>query len=408
MLYHLHELKNAAMLPTKIWSDAINIMASSLPEEMNPYSNLMTATSEIVGRSIKTFSKPEFGLKTAIRDGVEVSIVEKKTIIKPFCTLLHFERQLKNKAVDFKDPKVLICAPYSGHFATLLRDTARAMIPDHDVYITDWHDARHVPMKEGEFNFQTYVDYLLDFIRYLGPNVHIIAVCQPSVPLLAAVSLLADYEEECQPKSMTLMGGPIDTRINPGKVNEFANDHSLDWYTQNLTTVVPHTYEGGGRRVCPGFLMIHGFMSLNIERHKEASVNLFQDLVKGDSEGADAHKKFYDEYRAVLDMPAHYYIDSIRIAFKDFSLPQRQLLWRGYLVLPSKIERTALMTIEGELDDISCVGQTAAAHDLCDRLPKSMHATHIQMGVGHYGIFNGRRWREQIQPKIAAFIREFD
>lgn len=408
MLYHFHEFKKAAMLPARAWSDAVNILASSFPAEVNPYANLMTATSEVVGRSVKTYTKPEFGITSVIRQGIEVSIVEKKTIVKPFCTLRHFERHLKGKAVDFKDPKVLICAPYSGHFATLLRDTVRAMLPDHDVYITDWHDARYVPLKEGVFNFQTYVDYLLDFIRYLGPNLHVIAVCQPSVPLLAAVSLLADYDEACQPKTMTLMGGPIDTRINPGKVNKFANEHSLDWYVQNLTTHVPHVYEGAGRTVCPGFLMIQGFMSLNLERHQEASFKLFENLVKGDSEGADSHKKFYDEYRAVLDMPADYYIDSIRIAFKDFLLPQRQLLWRGYLVLPSKIEKTALFTVEGELDDISCVGQTAAAHDLCDRLPQSMHHSLIQMGVGHYGIFNGRRWREQIQPRIAEFIREFD
>lgn len=407
MLYHLYELRKAAMMPAQAWSDAMSILTSTIPEELNPYSNLMNATSEVVGRSVKTYTKPEFGISSVISHDTEVAIVEKIAMIKPFCTLRHFQKQLQGKPASFKDPRVLICAPYSGHFATLLRDTVRAMLPEHDVYITDWHDARHIPLKEGEFNFQTYVDYLLDFIRYLGPNTHVMAVCQPSVPLLAAVSLLAEYEEDCQPKTMTLMGGPIDTRINPGKVNKFADEHSLNWYIQNLITDVPHIYEGGGRRVCPGFLMIQGFMSLNIERHQEASLKLYQHLIQGDQESAETHKKFYDEYRAVLDMPADYYIDSIRIAFKEFLLPKRQLLWRGYLVLPSRIEKTALLTIEGELDDISCVGQTGAAHDLCDRLPESMKSAHIQMGVGHYGIFNGRKWREQIQPKIAAFIREY-
>lgn len=408
MLYHLHEFRKAAMTPAKAWSDSIRILSSSIPEEFNPYSTLIKATTEIIDRSAKTFTKPEFGIKTVINHDREVQIIEHRDMIKPFCTLRHFEKHYKGKPLKNNDPRVLICAPYSGHFATLLRDTVRAMLPEHDVYITDWHDARYVPLKEGIFNFQDYIDYLLDFIRYLGPNTHVIAVCQPSVPLLAAVSLLAEYEEDCQPKSMTLMGGPIDTRINPGKVNQFAEEHSLNWYAQNLITEVPRIYDGGGRKVCPGFLMIQGFMSMNIERHQEASLKFFQHQIKGDEDSIEAHNRFYDEYRAVLDMPADYYLDSIRIAFQEHLLPQRQLLWRGYLVIPSRIQNTALLTIEGEMDDISCVGQTAAAHDLCDRLPRSMHASHVQKDVGHYGIFNGRRWRNLIQPKIAEFIREYD
>lgn len=407
MLYHLHEIKNAALYPTKIWLEAINAFASSVPEELNPYASLVTASTEVFSRSIQTFPKPNFNIQSINRDGVDLQIAEKEVMIKPFCTLKQFQRYKEKKLIKNKDPRVLIVAPLSGHFSTLLRDTVAAMLPFHEVYITDWQDARHIPLKEGNFNFNSYVDYLLDFIRYLGPDCHVMAVCQPSVPLLCAVSLLAEYDEECQPKTMTLMGGPIDTRINPGKVNEFSMEHSLQWYKENVIATVPPPYEGRGRQVCPGFLMLHGFLSLNPQRHHDAIHKFYENLVKGDSESAQAHKAFYDEYRSVLDMPGDYFIDSIRIAFKEHSLPQGLLVWRGYPIRPGQIRKTALLTVEGELDDISCVGQTYAAHALCNNLPENMHHSYVQKGVGHYGIFNGRRWRNEIQPHVAKFIRKY-
>ncbi|MBW8308576.1 MAG: polyhydroxyalkanoate depolymerase [Candidatus Paracaedibacteraceae bacterium] len=408
MLYHLNEFKNVAMMPTKVWSDAVGIFASAMPTEADSYSKILSASSQIIGRSAMTFDQPQFGLSHTIRDNEVLKIVEKKIMVKPFCTLRYFQRHWDKGAVNFKDPKVLICAPLSGHFATLLRDTVKAMLPHHDVYITDWHNARDILLKEGNFNFQTYIDYLLDFIRYLGKDLHVIAVCQPAVPVLSTVSLLAEYNEPCQPRTMTLMGGPIDTRVNPGPVNQFAEDHSMLWFKNNLISKVPGSYAGAGREVCPGFLMLQGFMSLNVQRHQEANFNLFKKLIHGDREGAEAHTKFYDEYRAVLDMPAEYYLDSIRIAFKDHLLPKGLLTWRGYLIRPEKIKKTALMTVEGELDEISCPGQTYAAHDLCSKLPDTMRSHYLQLGTGHYGIFNGGRWREEIQPLISLFIREHD
>ncbi|AIK96640.1 polyhydroxyalkanoate depolymerase [Candidatus Odyssella acanthamoebae] len=408
MLYHLNEFKNVAMMPTKMWSDAVGMFASAMPTEADSYSKILSASSQIIGRSAMTFDQPQFGLSQTVRHNEVLKVVEKKIMVKPFCTLRYFQRQREEGVVNFKDPKVLICAPLSGHFATLLRDTVKAMLPHHEVYITDWHNARDVPLKEGKFNFQTYIDYLLDFIRHLGKDLHIIAVCQPAVPVLSTVSLLAEYNEPCQPRTMTLMGGPIDTRVNPGPVNQFAEDHSMLWFKNNLISKVPGSYVGAGREVCPGFLMLQGFMSLNVQRHQEANFNLFKKLIQGDREGAEAHTKFYDEYRAVLDMPADYYLDSIRIAFKEHLLPKGLLTWRGYLIRPEKIKKTALMTVEGELDEISCSGQTYAAHELCSKLPDTMRSHYLQLGTGHYGIFNGRRWREEIQPLISLFIREHD
>lgn len=408
MLYHLHELKKAALLPAHTWSEMMEAWTGGIPDDINPYGRLLSASSKIVERSTRVFTKPEFGIKEIERDGETLTINEVNVMVKAFCKLKYFQRIRGSKLETFNDPKVLIVAPLSGHFATLLRDTTKAMMPHHEVYITDWIDASQVPLKEGIFNLQNYIDYLLDFIRYLGPNLHIIAVCQPSVPVMCATSLLAEYNEPCQPRSMTLMGGPIDTRINPGKVNEFAAEHSLGWFKDNLIVKVPKYRAGADRLVCPGFLMLTGFMSLNIERHKEAGFKLFEHLIRGDQEEAEAHKRFYDEYRSVLDMPGEYYLDSINAAFKVYSLPRGLFTWRGYLISPHKIKNTALFTVEGELDDISCPGQTLAAHDLCSSIPSSMKFQHVQEGVGHYGIFNGRRWRQIIQPKIAAMIREFN
>lgn len=406
MLYHLHELRKAALRPTNLLSGTMDVWAKSLPEEMTAYGRVISATSEVVHRSTRVFGKPEFGLSHCVRNSETLDILEREVMVKPFCTLKQFQRLTNGIPQYPEDPRVLIVAPLSGHHATLLRDTVRALLPDHNVYITDWSDAKHVSLKEGIFSFDHYIDYLLDFIRYLGADLHIIAVCQPAVPVLCAVSLLAEYNEPCQPRTMTLMGGPIDTRINPGQVNQFAQEHSMRWLKENLTTEVPVSYQGRSRQVCPGFLMLTGFMSLNAQRHRDAMTSLFESLVKGDNESAEAHRKFYDEYRAVLDMPADYYLDSIRIAFKEHLLPQGLLTWRGYPIRPEKIKRTALLTVEGELDDISCPGQTLAAHDLCSGLDSSLKKSYLQKGVGHYGIFNGHRWREEIRPQVSQFIQQ--
>lgn len=405
MLYHLHEFKNAALKPTHMWSEAVDFLMTSVPKELTPYSRMFSASAEMMERSTRIFPKPDFNIHRVERGSDVLNVEEHHLMSKPFCTLTNFRRFIQDRPFKSNDPKVLIVAPLSGHFATLLRDTARAMIPYHDVYITNWVDSKYVSLKEGMFSFDHYVDYLLDFIRYLGKDLHIIAVCQPAVPVMCVASLLGEYNEPCQPKTMTLMGGPIDTRINPGKVNTFAQEHSIDWYRKNLIAKVPNYYPGGGRRVLPGFIMLTGFMSLNMERHQEANAKLFQHLVQGDDESADAHRKFYDEYRAVMDLPADYFLQSIDYAFMRFLLPKGLMTWRGYLVRPDKIKKTALLTVEGELDDISCPGQTYAAHDLCSGLPRSMKSHYVQEGVGHYGIFNGRRWRQKIQPKIAEFIK---
>lgn len=408
LLYQLHELKNAAMLPGRVWSESADFFLKVLPDNLAQHIPIVSASTEMATRYARQYSKPEFGITTCIRQDQELGIEEEVVMSKAFCDLKRFWRTKNGHRVMLPDPKVLIVAPLSGHFATLLRGTVQAMIPDHDVYITDWMDARQIPSSKGDFSFTTYIDYLLDFIRYLGPNTHVIAVCQPSVPVLCAVSLLAEYDEACQPDTMTLMGGPIDTRINPGPVNHFANEHSLSWFQRNFISTVPAYYPGGGRLVCPGFVMLGAFMHLNLPRHQEARLKLFQHLIRGDHDSAESHRIFYDEYRAVMDLPVDYFLDSIRISFMEHLLPKKQLSWRGYLIRPETIQHTALLTVEGELDDISCPGQTYAAHDLCTTLSPHKKQSYVQEGTGHYGIFNGSRWRQFIQPKIAQFIRQHD
>lgn len=392
------------------------MMASSMDAFLKPYDQMlsdipfwtvMTAANEFLERGTRIFLKPEFDIDHVLRQGQKLSIREQDICVKPFCTLKRFARFDKKTEFKSNDPKVLIVAPLSGHYASLLRDTIKSAAHDHDVYVTDWHNARNISLAQGNFTLDNYIDYLLDFIRLLGEEeLHIIAVCQPAVPVLAAVSLLATHKENCQPASMTLMGGPIDTRINPGEVNEFSTNHSIEWMRRNIITRVPLYYEGAGREVCPGFAMLNGFMSLNIDRHKMATIKLFEYLIQNDGDSAVAHRKFYDEYRSVLDMPAQYFLDSIHTVFHEHLLPKGAMEWRGYAVRPQDIKRTALMTVEGELDDISCVGQTKAAHDLCKNLADYKQDHHMQIGVGHYGIFNGRRWRSEIYPKIARFIQK--
>lgn len=408
ILYQLNEFKNAALWPIHLMGETAELMLKPLHNEDNDYMPFMaytrylTASSEFLERLTRIYPKPEFGLKSTTVEGKEVGITEEVILEKGFCRLLHFK---KSKPIS-DQPKVLIVAPLSGHFATLLRDTVKAMLPQNDVYITDWKDARLVSVVEGDFDLDTYVAYLIDFIKFLGPDVNLIAVCQPAVPVMAAVSILADESPDAQPATMTLMGGPIDARVNPGKVNVFAKNHSVEWFRQHIISTVPAYYVGAGRRICPGFLLLGGFISLNLDKHQEAGWKLFENLVVGDDDSADVHKKFYDEYRSVMDLPENYYIDSIDLVFKKFALPKGKMKWNGRKVNPQAISKTALLTIEGERDDISPVGQTFAAHDLCSSIPSKRKKHLLQKGVGHYGIFNGSKWRNQIQPSIQDFINK--
>jgi poly(3-hydroxybutyrate) depolymerase len=408
MLYHLHEFQKATMAPTHFLSEALANFYESWGQSLSrvPYGRLLMASNEVIERSTRTFDKPKFGLTRVKRDKITLTLKEDNLLNKPFCTLKHFKRHKDGKPFLNEDPKVLIVAPMTGHHATLLRDTVRAMAPWHDVYITDWANARDVPLVEGDFGLDDYIDYILEFMRFLGSEHHVIAVCQPSVPVLASIALLAAKKESCQPKSMTLMGGPIDTRINPGKVDEFSVTHSMGWFNRNLITTTPRYYPGAGRQVCPGFMMLTGFISMNPERHQEAGRQLFEHLVHGDQESVVAHSRFYDEYRAVMDLSASYFLESIRVSFKEHELAKGTMKWRGHPIDLAAIHKTALLTIEGEFDDISSPGQTYAAHALCSSIPKTRKKQHLQQGVGHYGIFNGRRWRDCIQPVVAEFIKK--
>jgi poly(3-hydroxybutyrate) depolymerase len=329
---------------------------------------------------------------------------EEVVLQKTFCNLLHFDR---DEAVVGKryDPKVLIIAPMSGHYATLLRGTVQEMIKEHNTYITDWIDARDVPLYEGSFDFEDFVDYIIEFIRFLGPNTHVMAVCQPAVPALVAAAVMAANDDPCQPASMTLMGGPIDTRRNPTKVNKLAEEKPLSWFEQNVINYVPFPNAGFGRRVYPGFIQLTGFMTMNLERHTEAHMKLFENLVKGDCDSVNQHKAFYEEYLAVMDLPAEFYLQTVKSVFQDHALPKGELLHRGQRVDCAAIRKTAIMTVEGERDDICGLGQTEAAHDLCPNVPVDEHYYYVQPGVGHYGVFSGTRWRTEIQPRIREMIR---
>ncbi len=360
---------------------------------------ILGANIHILERLTREYQHPEFGLDTTLIEGKVVKVYEEVVLKKSFCQLLHFKR-----VTEKDDPRVLIVAPLSGHYATLLRGTVEALLPHFDVYITDWYDARNVPVEFGSFNLDDYIEYIIDFLRFFGPDLHVISVCQPTVPVLAAVSLLARWDDPAQPKSMVLMGGPVDTRAGPTEVTRFSKSKPLEWFKKNTLSVVPINYRGRGRLVCPGFLMLSGFMSLDIERHLNAQRRHYQSLIVEDLESAEAHEKFYDEYRSVMDLPAEYVLQTVQTVFHEHALPQGFMKWRSYFIDPGVIEKTALMTVEGEKDNISGLGQTKAAQDLCHRLPRDKKCHYEQKSVGHYGIFNGHRWRTYIMPKIRSFI----
>ena len=410
LLYALHEMSHAALAPWQMWAGMNASMFSHpfSPFSYSPLSRNIAAGNELFIRVTQRYHKPEFGISEVRIAGKSVAVSERVAVDKPFCRLLHFERDLGARRVLHKgraDPRVLLVAPLSGHHATLLRDTVRTLLPDHDVYITDWVDARMVSLFHGPFHLDDYVDYVREFITVLGPEVHVISVCQPTVPVLAAIALMADADASVKPRTMIMMGGPIDARRSPTAVNNLATRKPLSWFKGNVIQRVPAKYPGFMRQVYPGFLQHLGFVAMNPARHAHAHPDFYNHLVEGDGDSAEAHRRFYDEYNAVLDMPAEYYLDTIKTVFQEFSLPKGRMFVREQLVRPQAISKTALLTIEGELDDISGNGQTEAAHGLCTGIPAKKREHYLAPGVGHYGIFSGRRFREMLYPRIRDFIR---
>jgi poly(3-hydroxybutyrate) depolymerase len=420
MLYQIYETQRSMMEPFADFAQAASKLYTNplSPFGQNPFAQRVSASYDLMYRLWKDYEKPQFGITTVNVDGTDVAIHERVEIDKPFCELRRFKRFTDDPATLTKlkgQPAVLIVAPLSGHYATLLRDSVRTMLKDHKVYITDWKNARTVPLEQGEFHLDDYVHYVEEFIRHLQGiygNCHVISVCQPTVPVLAAVSLMAS-RGEVTPLTMTMMGGPIDARKSPTAVNNLAMNKSYEWFENNVIYRVPTNFPGAGRRVYAGFLQHTGFVAMNPDRHMSSHYDYFKHLIAGDDASAEAHRKFYDEYNAVLDMDADYYLETIRVVFQEFDLVNGT--WDvisddGDLerVRPEDITETAHFTIEGELDDISGAGQTEAAHDLCYNVPKSRQK-HVEVkGAGHYGIFSGRRWRDAVYPQVRDFILQFN
>ncbi len=412
MLYQLYETQRALMAP---FSEFASASAKLYNHPLSPFTHTplaqrVSASFDLLHRLAKDYEKPAFNITTARVGSVEVAVQEQVAIDKPFCRLLRFKRFTDDESVLAQmkaQPSVLLVAPLSGHHATLLRDTVKCLLHDHKVFITDWNDARMVPLAAGPFHLDDYVAYVQEFIRHLGPDVHVISVCQPTVPVLAAIALMASRGEST-PRTMTMMGGPIDARKSPTAVNNLAMNKSYSWFENNVIFRVPSNFPGAGRRVYPGFLQHTGFVAMNPNRHLSSHYDYFRDLIRGDDDSAEAHRRFYDEYNAVLDLPAEYYLDTIKTVFQDFALVNGSWVVAGAPVRPQDITSTALLTIEGELDDISGAGQTRAAHELCSGVPKARQFHYDALGAGHYGIFSGRRWRELVYPEVRAFIKRFN
>lgn len=410
MLYQLHEMNRTLLNPLIQWAEASSKLFTNpvSPFAHTPFAQRIAAGYELMYRLGKDYNKPQFGITSIdVAGQTNVAVIEEVAIEKPFCRLLHFRKDLSAPALSkLQHPKVLLVAPLSGHHSTLLRDTVRGLLPDHDVYITDWTDARMVPLDKGAFHLHDYIYYVQDFIRFLGADLNVISVCQPTVPVLAAISLMASANEPNLPKTMVMMGGPIDPRKSPTEVNDLATEKPFSWFENTVIFSVPPNYPGYGRHVYPGFLQHAGFVAMNPRRHAESHWEFYLHLRGGDNESAEEHRKFYDEYNAVLDMPAEYYLETIKTVFQEFHLPAGTWEVEGKLVRPQDIKNVALFTVEGELDDISGSGQTRAAHDLCSSIPEEKKLHFEAPKCGHYGIFSGRRWREMIAPRIGEFIKE--
>jgi poly(3-hydroxybutyrate) depolymerase len=413
MLYTAYELGFAAFAPARIaagfgaqfWRSPLNPMADSW------LGRTSAAALDLFENATRRYPKPDWGIAATAVNGRTVPVSIEPAATRDFCTLVHFRRDaaaLADAGVAAPQPKALIIAPLSGHYATLLRGTVEAMLPGHDVYVTDWTDARSVPISSGRFDLNDYVDYVIEFLRLTGPRAHAIAVCQPGPALLAAAAILAEDGDEARPATMTIMGSPIDARKSPTVPNLLSKERSYEWFERNMIYTVPPPYPGVMRRVYPGFVQLYSFLSMNSDRHLNAHYEYFNNLVRGDGDSAEKHRVFYDEYLSVLDLTEEFYLQTIREIFQEHSLPEGKFMHRGRRVKPEAIEDVALLTIEGEKDDISGIGQTQAAHEICVNIPRSMKSDYVQPGVGHYGVFNGSRWRSEIQPKIADFIRRFD
>lgn len=405
MLYHLYELNRAALSPARAAADAYRLLFRNPlnPAYHTPLGRSAAAALELFERTTRHYRKPSWGIDRVEVKGREAAVTERVVLSKPFCNLVHFEREVSGWR-RASDPKILLVAPMAGHFATLLRGTVRDLLPFYDVYVTEWQDARFVPRASGPFDLDDYIDYIVEFLRFFKGDVHVMAVCQPSVPVFAAVSLLEAASDPASPRSMILMAGPIDARENPTAVNRFAAARTIEWFRRNVITQVPWPYPGVMRLVYPGFLQLSGFMGMNFDRHVFAHRDLFHNLIQGDGDSADKHREFYDEFLAVMDLTAEYYLQTIETVFLEHKLAKGEMVHRDRPVDPGKIKRVALMTVEGEKDDITGMGQTHAAQTLCPSLPDALRAHHVQPGVGHYGVFNGRRFRAEILPEIQAFI----
>jgi poly(3-hydroxybutyrate) depolymerase len=403
MLYLAYQLQTDIMTPVRAWAGMAAGSGGAPLLSDHPALRNLTAVYELIARAGLTHTRPPFGIDKVTVGNREVEVREEAAARTPFGTLLHFKKDIATA-----QPRVLLVAPLSGHFSTLLRATVRTMLPDHDVYITDWHNARDVPLTAGRFGMDEYTDHLIKFLETMGPGSHILAVCQPCVAVLAATAVMAQAGNPAQPRSMTLMAGPIDTRVNPTKVNELAKKRTIEWFERTLTASVPLRYPGAFRRVYPGFVQLVAFMSMNIERHIKAHKELYDNLAAGEFEKAAVTKAFYDEYFAVLDLTAEFYLETVQLIFQDYALPLGKLEWYGQRVDPSAIRKTMLLTVEGERDDICAVGQTVAAHDLCSKLRPYLKRHHMQAGVGHYGVFSGTRWEKQIYPILKNVILSSD
>lgn len=402
MLYSVYQNLVDLMAPWRAASAAYMAAsghASAHPFHRTPLGLHTAAAHEMFALGGLTHHRPSFGIGSVSVGGREVGVTEQPVMATAFATLLHFR-----KDVEVPQPRVLVVAPLSGHFATLLRATVHTLLAEHDVYLTDWHNARDIPLAEGRFGLDEYTGHIVQFVERLGPGIHLLAVCQPCVSALAATALLAQDTHPAQPRSLTLMAGPIDTRVNPTRVNTLATSRPLEWFERNLITEVPARHAGAGRRVYPGFLQLAAFMSMNLERHVKAHVEMYRQLAQGDFLQARETRAFYDEYFAVLDLAAEFYLETLQVVFQDHHLPLGRLRWRGETVDPRAIRRTALLTVEGEKDDICALGQTLAAHELCTSLRPYRKRHHMQAGVGHYGVFSGRRWQHQIYPIVRNLI----
>jgi poly(3-hydroxybutyrate) depolymerase len=402
MIYQMYQAQADMLQPVRALARAgaafarMTDMGSQTPAFMRQFA----AGCGILEDAGMTHARPDYGIDTVRVGDADVAVTEEIALDTPFASLLHFRKDIPEA-----QPRVLLVAPMSGHFATLLRGTVRTLLRDHDVYITDWKNARDVPLSDGTFDLDSFVEHLILFMETIGPGGHLIAVCQPTVAALAAVAIMAEDNNRCQPRSMTLMAGPLDTRINPTKVNELAKSKPIEWFAENLIGTVPWRYKGGGRRVYPGFMQLTAFMSMNMDRHINAHMNQFHALAQRDHVKATAHRTFYQEYGAVMDLASEFFLETVQRIFQEHDLPLGNLTWRGRKVRPELIRRTALMTVEGERDDICAVGQTVVALDMCSGIRISMKRHHLQTGVGHYGVFSGRRWEQEVYPRVRAMIQ---